>query len=104
MIKRYPDLMSVVELSVATQAGGPTNLEMYRRQIRRVLRSDSLRAIDREIWALRDTAARLEKAGDWLGAGGGIMCCWPRRSAITATVQEMDEEGDIAMFVDGWPR
>ena len=70
MIKRYPNLMSVVELSMATQPGGPTNLEMYRRQIRRVLRSDSLRAIDRELWALRDTAAPLEKAGDWLGAGG----------------------------------
>ena len=62
--------MSVVELSAATQPGRPTDLETYRRQIRRVLRSDSLRAIDRELWALRDTAARLEKAGDWLGAGG----------------------------------
>jgi uncharacterized Zn finger protein len=70
MIKRYPDLISVVELSAATQLGRPTDLETYRRQIRRVLRSDSLRAIDRELWALRDTAARLEKTGDWLGAGG----------------------------------
>ena len=59
MIKRDPNLMSVVELFAATQPGGPTNLEMYRRQIRRVLRSASLRAIDRELWALRDTAARL---------------------------------------------
>jgi hypothetical protein len=52
------------------QPGRPTDLETYRRQIRRVLRSDTLRAIDRELWALRDTAARLEKAGDWLEARG----------------------------------
>ena len=101
MIKRYPDLMSVVELSAATQAGGPTNLEMYRRQIRRVLRSDSLRAIDREIWALRDTAARLEKAGDWLGAGGVYHVLLAETvSHYSDELQELDEEGDIAMFVN----
>ncbi len=101
MIKRYPDLMSVVELSTATQLGGPTNLEMYRRQIRRALRADSLRAIDRELWALRDTAARLEKAGDWLGAGGVYHVLLAETvSDYSDELQEMDEEGDIAMFVN----
>jgi uncharacterized Zn finger protein len=101
MLKRYPDLMSVVELSAPTQPGRPPDLEAYRRQIRRVLRADSLRAIDRELWALRDTASRLEKAGDWLGAGGVY------HVLLTETVthygdelQEMDEDGDIAVFVD----
>ena len=101
MIKRHPDLMSVVELSAATQPGRPTDLETYRRQIRRVLRSDSLRAIDRELWALRDTAARLEKAGDWLGAGGVYHVLLAETvSHYGDELQEMDEEGDIAMFVD----
>ena len=101
MIKRYPDLMSVVELSAATQPGRPTNLEMYRRQIRRVLRSDSLRAIDRELWALRDTAARQEKTGDWLGAGGVYQVLLAETvSHYSDELQEMDEEGDIAMFVN----
>jgi uncharacterized Zn finger protein len=35
MIKRNPDLVSVVELSTATQPGRPMDLETYRRQIRR---------------------------------------------------------------------
>jgi uncharacterized Zn finger protein len=101
MIKRYPDLTSVVELSAATQPGRPTDLETYRRQIRRVLRSDSLRAIDRELWALRDTAARLEKAGDWLGAGGVYHVLLAETvSHYSDELQEMDEEGDIAMFVN----
>jgi uncharacterized Zn finger protein len=101
MIKRYPDLMSVVELSAATQPGKPTDLDTYRRQIRRVLRSDTLRAIDRELWALRDTAARLEKAGDWLGAGGLYHVLLDETvSHYGDELQEMDEEGDIAMFVD----
>jgi uncharacterized Zn finger protein len=101
MIKRHPDLMSVVELSAATQPGRPTDLETYRRRIRRVLRSDSLRAIDRELWSLRDTAARLEKAGDWLGAGGVYHVLLAETvSHYGDELQEMDEEGDIAMFVD----
>jgi hypothetical protein len=98
---RYPDLMSVVELSAAMQPGRPPDLEAYRRQIRRVLRSDTLRAIDRELWALRDTAARLEKAGDWLGAGGVYHVLLTETvSHYSDELQEMDEDGDIAMFVD----
>jgi uncharacterized Zn finger protein len=101
MIKRYPDLMSIVELSAATQPGRSTDLETYRRQIRRVLRSESLRVIDRELWALRDTAARLEKAGDWLGAGGVYHVLLDETvSHYGDELQEMDEEGDIAMFVN----
>jgi uncharacterized Zn finger protein len=101
MIKRDPDLMSVVELSAATQPGRPMDLEAYRRQIRRVLRSESLRAIDRELCALRDTAARLEKAGDWLGAGGVYQVLLAETvGRYGDELQEMDEDGDIAMFVD----
>jgi uncharacterized Zn finger protein len=101
MIKRDPDLMSVVELTTATQPGRPTNLEAYRRQIRRALRSESLRAIDRELLALRDTAARLEKAGDWLGAGGVYHVLLDETvSHYADELQEVDEEGNIAMFVD----
>ncbi|MGH8066230.1 MAG: SWIM zinc finger family protein [Candidatus Entotheonellia bacterium] len=101
MIKRYPELMSVVELSAATQPGTPVDLETYRRQIRRVLRSDTLRAIDRELWALRDTAARLEKARDWRGAGGVYHVLLAEAvSHYGDELQEMDEEGDIAMFVN----
>jgi len=91
----------VVELSAATQPGRPTDLETYRRQIRRVLRSDTLRAIDHELWALRDTAARLEKTGDWLGAGRVYHVLLAETvSHYGDELQEMDEEGDIAMFVD----
>src|SRR5919108_2295442 len=49
MLKRYPDLISVVELTAAAQPGRPPDVEAYRRQIRRVLCSDTLRAIDREL-------------------------------------------------------
>jgi hypothetical protein len=83
------------------QPGRPTDLETCRRQTRRVLRSDTLCAIDRELWALRDTAARLEKAGDWLGAGGVYHVLLTETvSHYSDELQEMDEDGDIAMFVD----
>ncbi|HXH09555.1 MAG TPA: hypothetical protein VNP04_07320 [Alphaproteobacteria bacterium] len=126
MIKRHPDLMSVVELSAATQPGRPAHLAAYRRQTRRVLRSGSPSAIDRELWALRDTADRLEKSGDWLGAGGvyqvlltetvnHLVRRWRQgcyswdvyQVLLTETVnhygdelQPLDEDGDIAMCVD----
>jgi uncharacterized Zn finger protein len=101
MIKRYPDLMSVVELSAATQPGRPPDLAAYRRQIRRALRSESLRAMDRELWAVRDTAARLEKNGDWSGAGGVYQVLLAETvSHYEDELQAMDDEGDIAMFVD----
>ena len=93
--------MSVVELSAATQPGRSTNLATYRRQIRRVLRSESLRVIDRELWALRATATRLEKGGDWLGAGGVYHVLLDETVGHYADeLQEMDEEGDLAMFVN----
>jgi hypothetical protein len=40
MIKRDPDLMSVVESPAATQQGRPMDLEAYRRRVQRALRAD----------------------------------------------------------------
>ena len=69
MVKREPELISVVELSAATQPTKPIDVEAYRRQVRPALRRDSPHAIEKELRALRDAAARLAKASDWLNAG-----------------------------------
>ncbi len=101
MLKRDPDLMSVVELSAAAQPGRPPDHQAYRRQIRRALRSDTLRALERELRALGDTAARLEKAEDWLGAGALYHLLLAETIGhYSDELQQMDEDGDIAILVN----
>jgi uncharacterized Zn finger protein len=101
MVRQNPHLLAVVELSAASQEGRPIDVEAYRRQVRRALRDGSPPAVERELYAVRETADRLEKRRDWLGAGAVY------RLLLTETVshygdelQMMDEDGDIAMMVD----
>lgn len=104
MIKREPELLSLVELSVATEQarqGQPLDVEAYRRQARRALRHESTRAVEKELRALRELAARSVKAGDWLNAGAIY------HAALDETVRgyddilrEIDEDGDISVLID----
>jgi uncharacterized Zn finger protein len=101
MVKREPELTSVVELSAATQSAKSIDVEAYRRQVRRAVRRESPRAIEKELRALRDTAGRLAKAGDWLAAGAvyHVLLVETVRH-YDEQLQMMDEDGDIAIIVD----
>ena len=104
MIKREPELLSLVELSVtAEQArqGEPLDVTAFRRQARRALRHESPHAVEKELRSLRDVATRLIKAGDWLNAGAIY------HTVLDETVRgyddmlrEMDEDGDISILID----
>ena len=104
MVKRKPEMLSVVELSAATQQarqGKPVEGAAYRRQARRALQHDSVRAIEKELKALRETAARMSKAGDWLNAGVIYHALLDETvSHYDDVMQEMDEDGDIAIMAD----
>jgi len=101
MIKREPELISVIELSAATQSAKSVDVETYRRQVRRALRHDSPRAIEKELRALRDAAARLAKAGDWLNAGAVYHVLLVETvHHYGEEIQMMDEDGDIAIIMD----
>src|SRR5215207_10580218 len=65
MIKREPELLSLVELSVeAEQAaqGSPPDVSVYRRQTRRALRHESEHVVEKELRALREPADCAAKA------------------------------------------
>jgi uncharacterized Zn finger protein len=104
MIKLEPELLSLVELSVATEEarqGKPLDVIAYRRQARRALRHDRLHMVEKELRALRELAARSAKAGDWLNAGAIY------HAVLDETVRgyedqlwEMDEDGEIAVLID----
>ncbi len=70
MVKHDAKLIHVIELATAgPRPGKPMNVTAYRNQASRAMNSESPQMIERELRSLREAAARLAKAGDWLNAG-----------------------------------
>jgi uncharacterized Zn finger protein len=104
MVKREPELLSLVELSVAAeqaQRGEALDVEAYRCQARSALRRGSPRAVEKELRSLLELAARLDGAGDWLDAGTIYHAILEETvSGYEDVLWEMDEDGDIAAVID----
>ncbi|HEV2762503.1 MAG TPA: SWIM zinc finger family protein [Pyrinomonadaceae bacterium] len=104
LIKREPELLSLVELSVATEQakrGGQVDVAAYRRQTRRALRHESEHVVEKELRALRELAARAAKAGDWLNAGAIYHAVLDEAvRGYDGTLQEIDEDGRVAVVID----
>ncbi|MCA1615570.1 MAG: SWIM zinc finger family protein [Acidobacteria bacterium] len=104
MIKREPELLSLVELSVATEQatqGKPLDVAAYRRQTRRALRHESERVVEKELRALRELAARSAKADDWLNAGAVYHAVLDEAvHGYDDMLREIDEDGGIAVVID----
>ncbi len=104
LLRHKPELMSVVELTTATQQvkqGKPLNASAYRTQTRRALQQEMPRSIERELKSLRDTAARLAKGGDALNAGAIYHALLDETvKGYDEMVFSMDEEGNIAVILD----
>ncbi len=104
MIKREPELLLLVELSVAAEQarrGETLDVEAYRRQARNTLRRGSPRAVEKELRSLLDLAARLDTAGNWLDAGAVYHAILDETvSGYEDVLWEIDEDGDIAAVID----
>jgi uncharacterized Zn finger protein len=104
MVKQEPELLSLVELSVATEQatqGKPLDVAAYRRQTRRALRHDSEHVVEKELRALRELAARSAKADDWLNAGAVYHAVLDEAvRGYDDMLREIDEEGGIAVVID----
>jgi uncharacterized Zn finger protein len=104
MIKREPELISIVELSAATRQGGggkSMNVAAYRRQARRALQHNSPRFIEKELQSLRDAAAVLADGGDLLNAGAIYHALLEEAiKGYDDVMLSVDEDGDIAVIVD----
>ncbi len=104
MIKHEPELLSLVELSVATEQatqGKLLDASAYRRQTRRALRHESEHVVEKELRALRELAARSAKTGDWLNAG--VVYHAVLDEAVRGydnMLREIDEDGGIAIVID----
>jgi len=104
MIRRQPELLSLVELSVATEEarqGQPLDVTAYRRQARRALRHESLHVIEKELRVLRELAAHLVKTDDWLNAGAVYHAVLDEAvRGYDDNLREIDEDGDISVLID----
>jgi uncharacterized Zn finger protein len=104
MVKREPELLSLVELSVAAEQarrGETLDVEAYRRQARSALRRGSPRAVEKELRSLLELAARSEMADDWPNAGAVYHVILNETvSGYEAVLWEIDEECDIAAVID----
>ena len=104
MIEQEPELLSLVELSVATEEareGKPLDATAYRRQARRALRHESEHVVEKELRALRELGTRSARSGDWLNAGAiyhavldEMVRCYEDQ------LWERDEDGDLANVTD----
>ena len=104
LIKREPELLSLVELSVETghaARGNPPDVSAYRRQTRRALRHESEHVVEKELRALRELAARSAKAGDRLNAGAIYHAVLDEAvRGYDDTLREIDEDGRVAVVID----
>jgi uncharacterized Zn finger protein len=104
LIKREPELLSLVELAVATEQatqGGPLDVAAYRCQTRRALRHESEHAVEKELRALRELAARSARADDWLNAGAIYHAVLDEAiHGYDDMLREIDEDGAVAVMID----
>lgn len=104
LIKREPELLSLVELSVETghaAQGNPPDVSVYRRQTRRALRHEREHVVEKELRALREVAARAAKTGDWLNAGSIYHAVLDEAvRGYDDMLREIDEDGGIAVVID----
>ena len=104
MVKREPELLSLVELAVETEQaarGNPPDVSVYRRQTWRALRHESERAAEKELRALRELAARSAESGDWLNAGAMYHAVLDEGvRGYDDMLREIDEDGGIALAID----
>lgn len=104
LIKREPELLSLVELSVTTgqaERGGQVDVAAYRRQTRRALRHESEHVVEKELRALRELAARSAKSGNWLNAGAIYHAVLDEAvRGYDDMLREIDEDGGIALVIE----
>jgi uncharacterized Zn finger protein len=108
LLRHKPDLLSVVEMTTATQqteAGKPMNVSTYRTQARRALQQESARNVKRELRSLEDIAARLANSGDHLNAGAVYHALLDETaSGYGDFVSAIDDEGGIMVIIDDFAR
>lgn len=99
MVQRYPNLLSLVELSAAQpQPGKALDLSIYRRQAQRALRQDDMEAIATDLEPLIDAAKQLFQADNWVWAGALYqMLLAEITTSYDDNLRSIDYDGDVCI-------
>ena len=103
MTKRYPDLLSLVELSAQGTSDGtspqPIDLNVYRRQVQRALQREECEDIVEDLQILQDMASDLFVSGDYLNSGRLYQLLLEEmNNNYDDILQQIDYDGDVCCF------
>ncbi|PSR16423.1 hypothetical protein C8255_17860 [filamentous cyanobacterium CCP3] len=100
MVRRYPDLLDVVEAPVAPTAGQAPNLDKYRRSVERVFQGSEMRAMAAALEALADHGQQFAKRQDWVNAGDIYqLLLETANDCYNYTVLEVDYDGQVGCVI-----
>ena len=97
--RRYPDLLSLVELSAQGTSPQPIDLAVYRRQAQRALQREECEEIVEDLQILQDMASELLASGDYLNGGRLYQLLLEEMNDnYDDILQQIDYDGDVCCF------
>ncbi len=100
MLRKHPDLMTLVEFSSPRPLGQRLDLSSYRRQAQRAFRCDDPHNIIEDLELLCEQADRLAQQGDWLNAGSIYQLLLAEATQnYTYEVMDVDYNGDVGLVI-----
>ncbi len=100
MLRQAPDLLAIVEMSVASGQAQPIALATYRKQAERALSGNRARDIAESLKLLAQVAHKLLQAKDWRNAGALYhMLLEESVASYGWDMCEIDHDGDVAVVI-----
>lgn len=100
MVRRYPDLLDVVEVPAAPTAGQAPNLDKYRRSVERVFQGSEMKPMAAALEALAEHGQRLAQSQDWVNAGDIYqLLLETANDCYNYTVLDVDYDGQVGCVI-----
>ncbi|PSN12929.1 hypothetical protein C7293_18155 [filamentous cyanobacterium CCT1] len=100
MVRRYPDLLDVVEAPAAPTAGQAPNLDKYRRSAERVFQGSEMKPMAAALGALAEHGQRFAQSQDWVNAGDIYqLLLETANDCYNYTVLEVDYDGQVGCVI-----
>ena len=99
LTRRYPDLLSLVELSASRTSNQPIDLSVYRRQAQRALSREDSEEIVQDLQVLNETASQFLESGDYLNGGRLYQLLLEEMNlSYDDELQALDYDGDVCVL------
>ncbi|MEO1068459.1 MAG: SWIM zinc finger family protein, partial [Cyanobacteria bacterium J06638_6] len=100
MVKRYPDLLDLVEAPAVPTAGKAPDLDKYRRAVERVFQGSEMRPMASALETLAEHGQRLAQNEDWVNAGDIYqLLLEAANDCYDYTILEVDYDGEVGCVI-----